>query len=159
MQDAGKVIGGIIVFLALLSIPIWVTQAAGNANEVANPVVDPEVVNDFMAENYPDDVADYESFIESNENYDGCIESTDYMRLNHMKLLMNWRQWSVRDDTKGDLGVSTYTSEETGIEWFMSLTETCLGCHNDRDIFCNQCHEYTATQLGCFECHVEPEGN
>lgn len=146
MQDAGKIFIGIVIFLALVSIPIWVTQARGEADTVPDPQVNMDVVAEFMAENYPD--IDYD-----NE----CIESTDYMRLNHMKLLMGWRQWSVRDDTHGDPHVSYYTAED-GQEWFMSFTETCLGCHNDRAAFCTQCHEYTATQTGCWECHFEPGG-
>jgi len=146
MQDAGKIVIGIVIFLGLLTIPIWVTQASGNADYVPEPQVDMEVVENFMAKNYPDVV------------YDGeCVESLDYMRVNHMKLLIDWRQWSVRTDTEGDPGVSYYTATD-GTKWYMGFAKTCLGCHNDRDVFCNQCHDYTATQTNCWDCHSDPGG-
>jgi len=146
MQDKGKIIAGIIIFLALLCIPVMISQASGNADYVPEPQVNMDIVNDFMAENYPDVIYD-----------DLCIESTAYMRLNHMSLLLDWRAWAVREDADGDPNESYYTAED-GQKWFMSLTETCLGCHTDRTIFCDQCHLYTATQPNCWDCHNDIVG-
>ena len=144
MQDLGKIIIGIIVFLVLLSIPVIVTQATGNADYVPDPQPpSQDVLDNFIAENYPD-FTDYDS---------SCIESKEYMRLNHMNIIYDWRAWAVRDDADGDEDSSYYTSLDGKKEWFMSLTETCLGCHTDRDVFCNRCHEYTATQPNCWNCH------
>jgi len=141
MQDFSKIVAGIIIFLVLLSIPVIVTQASGNSDYTPDPQVDMNVVEDFIADNYP------------YMDYDGeCVESTDYMRKNHWRLLFDWRAWAVRDDADGDKGVPYYTATD-GDEWFMSLNETCLGCHNDRDTFCNQCHNYTGIRPNCWSCH------
>jgi len=150
MQDKGKIIAGIIIFLALLCIPVMVSQASGNADYVPEPQINMDAINEFMAENYPDVTYDNE-----------CVESTEYMRVQHMTLLFKWRSWTVRDDSRGDpgAGVSYYTAAD-GQEWAMSLTETCLGCHTDRTVFCDLCHQYTATQPNCWDCHVDiPEGS
>jgi hypothetical protein len=130
MQNFGKIITGIVIFLVLLAIPVIVTQASGNMDYVTESELqlpDPSVATE-------------------------CIESTEYMRVHHMDLLLKWRSWAVRDDSRGDENISYYTATD-GDEWFMSLTETCLGCHDDRDAFCNVCHDYMAVQPNCWDCH------
>lgn len=149
MQDIGKIIVGIIIFLVLLSIPVIVSQASGNADYTPDPVLPTE--------------EEVENFMESTGYFIGsaeyrCVESIEYMRVNHMKILYDWRAWAVRDDADGDEDISYYEDKDGNL-WFMSLTETCLGCHTDRNVFCNQCHEYTATQPNCWNCHNDPEGS
>lgn len=136
MQNSGKIIIGIIIFLAILSIPVIVTQVSGNANYVPDPQPpDEEVVEAFSGS------TDYE-----------CMESTEYMRVNHMKLLLDYREWAVRDDNRSDPG-DIYYIDANGNKKVFSLNGTCLGCHTDREVFCDVCHDYTATQLGCWDCH------
>jgi len=79
-----------------------------------------------------------------------CVEATDYMRANHMDLLDQWRDTVVRDD------VRTYTSEP-GKNYTMSLSDTCLDCHSNKEQFCDACHTYSAVDPYCWECHVIPE--
>ena len=78
-----------------------------------------------------------------------CIESGEWMTLHHMKLLDNWRQHVVRE------GESYYEASD-GEDWFMSLTETCLGCHTSKADFCDQCHNYADVQPECWTCHNVP---
>ena len=136
MQDFGKIVTGIIIFLVLLSIPIIVTQASGNADYVTEDELqlpDPEVVAEISgATNY------------------SCMESVEYMRVNHMDLLFEYRAWVVRDDANGDPGM-IYWPE--GTDQPFSLNGTCLGCHTDRETFCNVCHEYADVQPNCWDCH------
>ena len=80
-----------------------------------------------------------------------CVEATEYMRANHMQLLDRWRDTVVRDD------VRTYTSELSGKEYTMSLSDTCLGCHSNKQQFCDACHTYSAVNPYCWTCHVIPE--
>jgi hypothetical protein len=133
MQDFGKIIIGIIVFLVLLSIPVIVTQASGNAD------YDPE-----------SKLAESLESIEANS----CINSNsaEYMRVHHSDLLYDYRTWAVRDDASGDTG-DVYWTDEDGNKQLFSLNGTCLGCHTDRDAFCNVCHDYTAIQPNCWDCH------
>ena len=81
-----------------------------------------------------------------------CVEDTEYMTANHMDLLNQWRNAVVRD------GARDYTAS-SGEVFNMSLTKTCLGCHEDRDAFCTKCHDYANVDPKCWDCHVEPGGN
>jgi hypothetical protein len=80
-----------------------------------------------------------------------CVEEKAYMASNHMKLLYDWRETLVRENKKD------YTSEASGEKFEKSLTRTCLGCHNDRDKFCNKCHTYADVYPTCWGCHVDPK--
>ena len=80
-----------------------------------------------------------------------CVEETGYMRANHMDLLDTWRDTVVRED------VRTYTSK-AGKDYTMSLSDTCLGCHSNKEQFCDACHTYSAVTPYCWDCHVIPEG-
>ena len=79
-----------------------------------------------------------------------CVESAEWMRANHMQLLDQWRHEVVREQKR------TYTST-TGETYNKSLSETCLDCHQSKEQFCDQCHEYASVKLVCFNCHLNPE--
>ena len=93
---------------------------------------------------------------------DSCVEDTDFMRREHMTLLMH-----QRDDTM----LKGIRSEQH------SLKE-CVSCHAvegsdsvavsfaSEKHFCRSCHDYAAVKIDCFECHasrpepgVVPEGH
>jgi hypothetical protein len=80
-----------------------------------------------------------------------CVEATEYMRANHMDLLDVWRDTVVRED------IRTYTSEMSGKDYTMSLSDTCLDCHSKKEQFCDACHTYSAVTPYCWDCHVIPE--
>jgi hypothetical protein len=76
-----------------------------------------------------------------------CVANPDFMRRNHMKLLLH-----QRDDTV-----------HTGVRPRETSLEGCIACHaskqtgsvigSDRN-FCQGCHAYAAVTLDCFECHA-----
>ena len=126
MYDAGKIITGMIIFFGLISFPIWVSAASGNI--------------------------DYAPDLNLPANEEQCVESAEYMRANHMDLLLDWREEVVRD------GLRTYTATD-GKEYVKSLTDTCLDCHSPKVEFCDQCHNYVGATPNCWNCHVDPEGS
>ncbi len=126
MSDKGKIIGGLVVFVVLVTFPLWHTVAAGG------DAIQPEL-------EYP--VGESQ-----------CIEDAEFMRANHMDILNQWRNSLIRD------GETTYTSS-SGAEFTMSLTGTCMSCHDNRDTFCTACHDYSNVTPKCWSCHVEPRGN
>ena len=75
-----------------------------------------------------------------------CVEATEVMRRNHMKLLMHQRDRTVRD------GIRTKPHSLSG----------CVDCHASRKTgsvlgaqgFCQSCHDYAGVRLDCFECHA-----
>jgi len=79
-----------------------------------------------------------------------CVEATPYMRESHTKLLVQWRDQVVRGNMRLYKGIDgkTYT---------MSLTNTCLNCHSNKQQFCDQCHNYVGVTPTCWNCHIIPE--
>ncbi|MGC9292083.1 MAG: sulfate reduction electron transfer complex DsrMKJOP subunit DsrJ [Acidobacteriaceae bacterium] len=76
-----------------------------------------------------------------------CVMPVEYMRSSHMLLLMNWRDLVVRHDQH------TFHAFD-GKSYNMSLTGTCLGCHNKAQ-FCDRCHTYMGVQTPyCWNCHI-----
>jgi hypothetical protein len=81
-----------------------------------------------------------------------CVESVEYMRAFHMDLLNQWRDEVVRT------GKRDYTSTSNGRVFDMSLSRTCMDCHSNKADFCDRCHDFTAVNPYCWDCHVEPKG-
>lgn len=75
-----------------------------------------------------------------------CVEPTAFMRARHMELLNAWRDSVVRD------GNRVYVASD-GQRHDMSLTGTCLRCHDAQDRFCDRCHAYAGVETFCWDCH------
>ena len=127
MYDAGKIIVGLVVFVILATSPLWLNQIMGGSPEA------PEVK------------------LPTNGSTE-CVESTEYMKSNHMDLLNQWRDEVVREGTRD------YVSGSNGKTYDMSLSRTCLDCHSNKAEFCDACHTYLAVSPYCWDCHVEPKG-
>jgi len=81
---------------------------------------------------------------------DKCVEDTDFMRKNHMEILLH-----QRDETM-----------HRGIRTKQHSLKECIECHVVNDDagqavnhlnpkhFCVQCHQYTSVSIDCFECHA-----
>jgi len=78
-----------------------------------------------------------------------CILPAEEMRAGHMQILDDWRNRVVRN------GERIHVSK-SGVTYDMSLSNTCLDCHNNREEFCDKCHNYTSVKLYCWDCHVDP---
>ena len=80
------------------------------------------------------------------EKGDKCVEDEDFMRRNHMKLLLH-----QRDETM-----------HKGIRTKKYSLQNCIDCHASKknnsvigsnENFCQSCHSYAAVKIDCFECH------
>ena len=80
---------------------------------------------------------------------DKCVEDTEYMRKNHMKVLFHQRDETVH------LGIRTKKHS----------LKNCIDCHavevNGQPVsiaspkhFCRVCHDYASVNIDCFECHA-----
>ena len=74
--------------------------------------------------------------------YQECVRETTYMRFHHMDLLKQTREEFIRDGIRGEVTLSG-----------------CRDCHENRDRFCNQCHDAASLTLDCFGCHYYPESD
>jgi hypothetical protein len=77
-----------------------------------------------------------------------CVRPTAYMKAEHMQLLDVWRDTVVRD------GKRMYVNEE-GKSFNMSLSNTCLECHHNKEKFCDACHTYASADPYCYDCHID----
>jgi hypothetical protein len=122
MRDRGRIVAGLVAFMALALLPFWHNVARGTG-----PAPEPKIVTQEKA----------------------CVAPKQYMRENHMDLLNDWREKVVRD------GVRTYRAED-GRLVRMSLSNTCMSCHPNKEQFCDRCHDYMAVSPYCWDCHIEP---
>ncbi|NCC23800.1 MAG: cytochrome C [Deltaproteobacteria bacterium] len=81
-----------------------------------------------------------------------CVESVEWMKTEHMQLLNDWRDMVVRE------GTHEYHSRFNGKEYLVSLSKTCMKCHDDKEKFCDKCHDSLAVSPYCWDCHVAPKG-
>ena len=128
MYDAGKVIFGLVVFVGLVTSPLWfnaMTEEAASPPEFKPP---------------PNGSAN-------------CVKDTEWMRSSHMDLLNEWRDDVVRRDDRWY--TFNLAGEETTVS--KSLTLTCMDCHSNKAEFCDSCHAYMAVTPYCWDCHVEPK--
>jgi hypothetical protein len=128
LYDLGKIIAGILIFLIAATFPLWYGKGAA--------VKPPELSLDTAA------IAQLKEKL--------CVEPTPYMKANHMKLLVAWRDSAVRE------GNRTYKASD-GKVYAVSLTGTCLSCHSNKSKFCDRCHDYAGAKPNCFSCHINPE--
>jgi len=128
MGDRGRIGLGLGVFLLLVGYPVW--SAFASSAETERPVL-----------------ARAADSVEGT----GCVEDTAVMKATHPQILNAWRTAVVRD------GERTWVSP-TGRAWEMSLTGTCLKCHDNSADFCTRCHDWADVKPTCWSCHVVPEG-
>jgi hypothetical protein len=79
-----------------------------------------------------------------------CIESKEYMRAYHMEMLNSWRDNVVRNNIR----FVSFKGHPTE----MSLTSTCMKCHESKAEFCDRCHNFVDVNPYCWNCHNEPKG-
>ncbi len=139
MYDTGKIITGLVIFVAIVSFPFW--GSMGGSTEMPKPVV---------------------------KVSGQCIESADYMRANHMQLLDDWRNSVVRGDSATDR-IYTSITYGTKHDKSLSSTgsslvssgekQSCMSCHSNKEEFCDACHDYASVKPYCWTCHIEPKEN
>lgn len=132
MYDTGKIIAGLVIFLAFVTFPFY--SNIGKANAKIELKIDTPEISKLP------------------ETERKCVESKSYMRSEHMQMLNNWRDAVVRDGEK--LFVSS-----SGKHFDMSLQNTCMKCHSNKKDFCDKCHNYMAVVPYCWTCHIAPKEN
>lgn len=124
MRDRWYILAGLAVVVGLLTWPAWRAPALRGAATV--PAVPAARAGTTQ-----------------------CVRDTEWMRRNHMKLLMQ-----VRDDVV-----------HRGIRNPDETLPGCMNCHASRaangryvsatspQFFCNSCHRYAGVTTDCFSCH------
>ncbi len=127
MKNKGLIISVLIVFFVIVLSPWWWNLLTGVKAEAPEP-----------------------ELTEKAKKAEKCVEAADFMKTEHMQLLYDWREHVVRD------GQRIYENSN-GKEFDMSLTDTCLDCHSNKDKFCDRCHDYASVEPYCWDCHNTKE--
>jgi hypothetical protein len=121
MHDAGKVIFGLVIFLAIVALPAWQQALTG---ELGGP---------------PDLKIESKSPV--------CVAETAFMRSLHMDLLNDWRDEAVRDGDRTYVGLEGVEYEKSiGATCLgschTSQEEFCDRCHDyvGAEVYCWGCH-------------------
>lgn len=132
IQYGWQILAGLIIFLGIFALPFVfnATSPAYQAPEVKLP--DQATVT----------AAGYDKV--------QCVESKEFMRTSHMQLLNEWRDWALRD------GKRTYVGKD-GVQYKISLQNTCMKCHTSKKEFCDKCHNVAEVTPYCWDCHYTPE--
>jgi len=131
----GKYIfGGLIIFLILIFLPL-----APNLGKTVPP---------------PQRQLDTPVIQKLAEKDRKCLMPTEWMRANHMQMLVTWRDNVVRTNEKGAPNGREFVAPD-GRKYLASLTNTCMDCHSNKVQFCDQCHNYAAVVPTCWGCHLE----
>ncbi|MEA1959978.1 MAG: sulfate reduction electron transfer complex DsrMKJOP subunit DsrJ [Bacillota bacterium] len=129
MYNSRKIITGLVIFVLLVTAPFFLN--IGKADEPPEISLDTPIINQLDQKQ--------------------CIESTEFMRTEHMQMLNKWRDQVVRE------GQTIYISS-SGKEYEMSLENNCFECHSNKSQFCDSCHTYADVKPYCWDCHNDAKG-
>ena len=121
MSDFGKIIAGLVVFIALVTFPFWYGAASGKA-EAPNPKLTAEIQGK------------------------SCVMPKEYMRAYHMDLLDDWRDEAVREGLRvhvaHDGQIHDKSLTNTCLKCHSNQEEFCDACHNYLGVvpYCWDCH-------------------
>lgn len=127
MYNSKYIIPGLVLFVVIFTLPFWI-------NLCSPRYVYPEVV------------------LPQGEGMETCVEPTEWMRANHMSLLLTWRDEALRNERR------VYVASD-GRQWDISLQNTCMACHSNKVEFCDKCHDQNSVSPYCWDCHILPQGN
>jgi len=128
MYNGGKIIVGLIIFLAFATFPFYYN--IGKVNAKPEPKINTPVIQQLAEKK--------------------CVESKEFMRAEHMKLLYDWRDKAIREGDRIYEGAG-------GKKYYISLQNTCMKCHSNKKDFCDSCHNYLAVKPFCWDCHLAPK--
>lgn len=120
MYDAGKVITGLIIFIGVLTFPVWyITVGQGVASAPEREIV---------------------------TEAEQCVEPVSYMRAKHTDLLTDWKTSVVRENNR--TYIASYGQEYdisltgTCLDCHSNKAEFCDRCHDYAGVkpYCWDCH-------------------
>jgi cytochrome c len=122
MYDKSKIIPGLVIFLTLVTAPLWYDAASGKIGYVPKPKI-------------PADKKE-------------CVEPKDYIRVNHKNLLEDWKESVVRRAATTYVASNKkryrMSLNLTCMNCHQDKGEFCDQCHNYMGVTnkCWDCHVY-----------------
>ena len=121
MNDKNKIIAGLLIFVVIVTFPIWFNMGK------AAPVPEPELTAKAKAAKE-------------------CVRETAYMKAEHMQLLDEWRDAVVREGKRVYVNSSgkefNMSLSNTCLDCHSNKAEFCDRCHTyaSADPYCWDCH-------------------
>jgi hypothetical protein len=121
MNDKGKIIAGVIIFIALVTFPFWYSM--GKAAPKPEPVLTPQALE-----------------------AKACVRDKVWINANHMQLLNEWRDAVVRDGERVYVNLEgkefNMSLSNTCLDCHSNKAEFCDRCHNYAAVspYCWDCH-------------------
>ncbi len=118
MYDGGKIIPGLIIFVLIITFPIWFNR--GNAGETPQPELPKDSKN--------------------------CVLPADEMRAKHMQLLNQWRDEVIREGKREFFEIDgkkfQRSLQNTCLRCHTSKKKFCDTCHTYSSVnpYCWDCH-------------------
>jgi hypothetical protein len=120
MRDRGIILGGLVLFLGLLTFPVWYNLAAGTTSKGPEPKLPIQEKS--------------------------CVAPLEYMRTSHMDLLVTWRDAAVRRHDRAFTAYDgrhyTISLTQTCMKCHASKADFCDRCHSFAGVtpVCWDCH-------------------
>ncbi len=121
MRDRGVIYTGLLIFLGLITFPVWHDLVAGTTSRGPEPILPKQEKQ--------------------------CVAPLSYMRTSHMHLLMDWRDAVVRHDIHSFKAFNgkTYPMNLSGTcltGCHANKADFCDRCHNYAgvSVYCWECH-------------------
>ena len=135
MYDSGKIIPGLLIFILMITLPIWYNNLIGDAGAV------PPATNNKIAESHEAFETMLQSMGISFPNGAQHALTTEEMRSTHMNMLQDIHAVAMKQG---------YTPEKDG----KKETMKCLMCHGTKEGFCDSCHVHAGVTIpDCWTCH------
>lgn len=121
MNDKGKIVTGLMIFIAIMTFPFWYNMGK------AAPIPQPKLTKKAKAAKV-------------------CVAPAEYMRSEHMQLLDTWRDTVVRDARRIYVGENNkmfnMSLSNTCIDCHSNKAEFCDKCHDYASArpYCWDCH-------------------
>jgi len=122
MHDTGKIVGGVVIFVVLMTSPLWYNALTATPAEA--PTLD-----------------------QPPNGSKECVEPREYMRANHMNLLNEWRDAVVRNGVRDYASTANgrtfdMSLTRTCLDCHSNKAEFCDRCHTYMAVepYCWNCH-------------------
>lgn len=126
MYNTGKIIPGLIIFLAIITLPLWLQ--VGSAAKAPDPQLPKKEKQ--------------------------CVQSKEYMRSSHMQVLNDWRNDVVRDGQRIYVGLNgkkfSMSLSNDCMACHDNKAKFCDTCHDYLGVtpYCWDCHLFPEPAKG-----------
>jgi hypothetical protein len=120
MRDRGIIVGGLMLFLGVITFPVWYNLAAGSTAQAPDLALP--------------------------EKEKPCVAPVEYMRTSHMELLITWRDEVVREQNRKFVAFDGRTHAisltQTCLRCHARKADFCDRCHAYAGVspLCWDCH-------------------